>query len=68
MPLSKVIYYVHCHLCPLKDICPFAEPDASYTYQKTELLEQIPRQIFEKLGVATLNCPLKKALSYFGFL
>jgi hypothetical protein len=60
--------YVQCHLCVLKDLCAFATPDSSYQYNHSEPTDDLPHEVFKKLEVATTNCPIRKALHYFGFL
>jgi len=62
--LGKMFHYVHCHLCPLKDLCNFSAPDTSYAWQQH--IRSDNQEVFsgslEKLKVATVNCPLKKAV------
>ena len=50
--------FVHCHLCPLKDHCPFSAPDSSYHYHS----RGDGAWSLEALSMATANCPLKKAV------
>lgn len=57
--MSKILYYVHCHLCPLKDLCEFEASDESYKFQHRYPIEPIEIQ---RLEIATNNCPLKKLL------
>lgn len=59
---KKLNGYVHCHVCPLKDVCEFAEPNASYTYHKAQDNEFLACSV--KCDVATRNCPLKKLVSF----
>jgi len=66
--MPKTHYYVHCHLCVLKEKCDFAAPDESYRYQHSEFVERIPHEVYAKLNVATNNCPILKALKYLGFM
>jgi len=64
----KTYFYVHCHVCPLKEKCDFAAADESYRYQHSEFTEKIPHEIYAKLEVATNNCPILKVCKYFGFI
>jgi len=66
--MPKTYYYVHCHLCVLKEKCDFAAPDESYHYQKAALDQEISTEVYQKLEVATNNCPILKALKYLGFI
>ena len=52
--------YVHCHVCPLKDLCEWEQAEISYKYQHSEPWEVIKKEEYEKLGRASNNCPLKK--------
>jgi hypothetical protein len=56
---KKLENYVHCHLCPLKDLCPYGDKNASYAVHNTgkNFMENSTR-----LDIATRNCPLKKLL------
>jgi len=69
--MPKTYYYVHCHICPIKDKCDFATPDESYKYQKAEPWDNLGpdhKKILEKLDIATNNCPILKTCKYFGFI
>jgi ferredoxin len=51
-------YRVHCHICPLKGICPdtIRHIQTSYRLQKNQ---HHKKQDVEKMAEATRNCPLK---------
>lgn len=49
--------YVHCHICPLKSYCDYANPDATYKWDH-DLSFSI--QEYRLIDHATTNCPLRK--------
>lgn len=54
---------VHCHVCPLKDLCDFAQPDATYKWaHMDECFDTLSSKEWTALTQATLSCPLRKVL------
>jgi hypothetical protein len=61
----RVLHHVQCHLCPIKWICDFSADDASYKWSRGIYYgdeKALSNQDFEKLGLADLNCPIKRFL------
>jgi hypothetical protein len=65
---------VHCHVCPLKDLCDQSEHDASFRWHnqsrwKYSNPDSAPIMVgtqpddFSKLSKATANCPLRRAVA-----
>lgn len=55
--MTKPLNFVHCHICPLKEICDYAVPYTSYQFQHARETNN-----FTSLRLATNNCPLKKLI------
>lgn len=54
---------VICHICPMQELCEFAEPLESL--KRAEYLEKVDAKIefdSEKLAKAKENCPIRKKL------
>jgi hypothetical protein len=49
--------FVHCHVCPLKDLCEFGDAEMSYKHHNNPEWNYL----FE-MGMITVNCPLRKVL------
>lgn len=65
MVSNKICSNVNCHLCPLKELCDYAQTDISYTRSKWLFSDNSRRLSLDeavKLEVATANCPLRKLL------
>lgn len=65
MGLGKMYKNVHCHICPLKELCDYAQPEISYKRSKWLLSDSYDEKMTSveedgKLHTATANCPLKK--------
>jgi hypothetical protein len=58
--LGTMFKRVHCHICPLKDLCPYQASQLSWEYQRW--LTNGESDTFgggtTKLDIATRNCPL----------
>lgn len=52
--------FVHCHICPMKDICHWARPDDSYNFHNYP--DTKPWDL-GKLEMATENCRIRKLLT-----
>jgi hypothetical protein len=64
--MTKALRFVHCHVCPLKEVCDYGDDEASYIYHNRIMkglfvLDEKP--IWEAVKNATLNCPLKKVIT-----
>jgi len=63
---SKIYSVVNCHLCPLKELCSYAQTEISYTRSRWLLSDchttRLSSDEDAKLRVATANCPLRKLL------
>jgi len=60
---------VYCNLCPLKERCPYAEPDQAYFWSRMKYAKDREEQDrffaqcdYGRLQMATNNCPLKKVM------
>ncbi len=49
--------YVHCHICPMKDLCEFGLPEKSYQHHNVKDV-----YYFSFMAMVTANCPLRKLL------
>lgn len=63
---GKLHNKVHCHICPLKEICNYAVPNESYRYyHHTDSYSLSDSQFISDMvsvRLATANCPLKEIL------
>lgn len=61
MTLAK---QVHCHVCPMKDLCPHSEAHECYKRSQYLLNGRCMTADYDlqKIKQATNNCPLRKVL------
>jgi hypothetical protein len=68
--MLKMHGLVHCHVCPLKEVCEEAEPEVSYRhanekydfYDKHHFVPETEYSDWRILCKVTLNCPLKRKI------
>jgi hypothetical protein len=62
--LGTMFKRVHCHICPLKDLCPYQASQLSWEYQRWQ--SNGDSTTFgggtDKLDIATRNCPMLKTV------
>lgn len=60
--MAKRLIYgrVHCHVCPMKDVCSVGDDRVSYDFFKN--VDGGFERYYDQMQQITLNCPLKRLL------
>ena len=58
----EILDTVHCHVCPLKDLCPYGKPVESWRQRNYEYAQgqaEVDWKDWTAVKQATINCPLR---------
>jgi hypothetical protein len=55
---KRVCALVHCHVCPMKDLCLVGDDEASYKYHRFG-----NGDFATTMDIVTRNCPMRKFLN-----